>query len=71
MQDLDLFCVSTKAGRILVSLIVTGLAARFLPESLHVLTTLGSIVAYFSAGILAAQHMRIWEKAQVIRRRRD
>jgi hypothetical protein len=66
MQYLEHFCVAKKPAILLVSLIFFGLCTHFLPKELNFLSQLGAIMAYFSAGILAAQHARIWEKAQSI-----
>lgn len=68
MQNLENFCVAKKPAMILVSLIFVGLSTHFLPKELGFIAQLGSIVAYFLAGMLAAQHARIWDKAQRIGR---
>ena len=55
MQNLENFCVAKKPAMVLVSLIFVGLSTHFLPKEFGFIAQLGSIVAYFSAGMLAAQ----------------
>lgn len=71
MQQLENFCIAKKPASILVSLVFLGLATNFLPAELEIISRLGGVVAYFSAGVLAAQHAKIWEKFQRIRRPDD
>lgn len=68
MQNLENYSVAKKPAMILVSLIIVGLSTHLLPKEMAFIAQMGSVVAYFSAGMLAAQHARIWDKAQRIGR---
>lgn len=71
MRTLENYYIAKKPAMVMVSLICLGLSTNFLPESLMIITRLGTIVTFFAAGMLAAQHAAIWEKGERIRRGPD
>lgn len=67
MQTLEGFIIAKKPAKVLVSIICVGLATNFLPPELVFFKWVGTIVTFFAAGMLAAQHAAIWEKGQRVR----